>query len=256
MVRRTTYLSATAEPGPAPLRPDVATICSAQAAAASLGPEDELPAIGGVFGGTRRLLRADLQAELAEARRFAAEGEPLCLEIGFGDGSFLAEFAAAQPEARCLGLEVRRKLVLLARAKAAARGVTNVRVLEGDARVVLPRLVAPGRLQQVFILFPDPWCKDRHWARRTLVTPPFALLLHGLLASGGVVTCKTDVPAVAAQIQQVFDEAPGYVRTAQDRVVAPPSATTRRERRCLSEGAPFVVLRWAQQELPSPGAGA
>ncbi|MBM4321565.1 MAG: hypothetical protein FJ125_16885, partial [Deltaproteobacteria bacterium] len=127
--------------------------------------------IPGIIGGTLRLTSAEHQRQLAEAADFLAaagpEG-PLALEIGFGDGSFLYAMARAHPGVRWLGLEVRRRLVEQTRAAARRRGLDNLHVLEGDARVILPALLPQQRrLQQVLILFPDPWWKQRHWKRRT-----------------------------------------------------------------------------------------
>lgn len=213
----------------------------------------------GIIGGTLRLSSAAYQAELAAARQFlAGEGDgdgdgagegslPLGLEIGFGDGSFLQALAGAHPGVRFLGLEVRRRLIEATRVSLARRGLDNVLVLEGDARIVLSRVLPPGRLLQVYVLFPDPWWKQRQWKRRTLVTPAFADLLHRLLAPGGVVTFKTDVPALAEQIVAVFSPHPGYEHADRDRLAPPPGATTKRERRCRHEGTPFVCHRWARR---------
>ena len=56
-----------------------------------------------------------------------------------------------------------------------ARGLTNVRILEGDGRELLTDRVASGALAGIRVYFPDPWPKAKHHKRR-LIDPRFAAL--------------------------------------------------------------------------------
>ncbi len=200
----------------------------------------------GIIGGTRRLDDPWVRERVEEARRFVERAARVGLEIGFGDGSFLASVAGAHPDVRFLGLEVRRKFVEDALARVERFGLDNVMLVEGDARVLLPRILGPGSLQQVWILFPDPWWKPRHFKRRHLLTDDFLAALHGWLVPGGVLTIKTDVPSLFEFMEATVSRHGGFEPASGDAVVPPEGATTKRERRCRHQGTPFQEMRWSR----------
>ncbi len=134
-------------------------------------------------------------------------GRPVTLEIGFGNGESLAAMAAAAPEAGFLGIEVHRPGIghlLLAIERA---GLTNLRLLEGDAVTLLGQRLAPASLDRILVFFPDPWPKQRHHKRR-LIQPPFARLLAERLRPGGLLHLATDWEDYARQMLAVLDAEP------------------------------------------------
>jgi tRNA (guanine-N7-)-methyltransferase len=127
---------------------------------------------------------------------------PRSLEIGFGNGDNLLGLAKAYPERDFIGVEVHRAGVghfLLAAHEA---GVANLRVICHDAVEVLERYLAADSLDEVLILFPDPWHKKRHHKRR-LVQPAFVNLLASRLARGGRLQLATDWQPYATQMLEV-----------------------------------------------------
>src|SRR6476619_7140776 len=56
--------------------------------------------------------------------------------------------------------------------------------MRGDGVQVLTDLIAPGSLAEVWLFFPDPWPKTKHFKRR-LVTPEFAALVAASFQRGG-----------------------------------------------------------------------
>jgi tRNA (guanine-N7-)-methyltransferase len=125
------------------------------------------------------------------------------LEIGFGNGEHLLERAKAAPERDFIGIEVHRPGIghlLLAASKAE---LCNLRVIEQDAVEVLHHQIAPGSLDEVQLLFPDPWPKARHHKRR-LVQPAFASLIASRLALGGRFHLATDWEPYAEEMLTVL----------------------------------------------------
>jgi tRNA (guanine-N7-)-methyltransferase len=123
--------------------------------------------------------------------RLFGRGALRTLEIGFGNGEHLFERALAHPERDFLGVEVHRPGVghlLLAAGKA---NLTNLRVIAHDAVDVLQQQIPPASLDEVQLLFPDPWPKSRHHKRR-LVQREFAELVASRLRSGGRFHLATD----------------------------------------------------------------
>lgn len=140
---------------------------------------------------------------------------PRMLEIGFGAGEALLEFAAAHPQIDCIGIEVHRPGVgrLLLGAEAAA--LRNLRVICHDAVEVLQQQLAPASIALVHIFFPDPWPKKRHHKRR-LIQPTFVELLARALAPGGTLRLATDWEPYAHHMREVIDASAAFVNVAAD----------------------------------------
>jgi tRNA (guanine-N7-)-methyltransferase len=134
---------------------------------------------------------------------------PRTLEIGFGNGEHLASLAAAHPERDYLGVEVHRPGVGHLLMLAATDKLANLRASTHDAVEVLREQIAPGALDEVLVLFPDPWHKKRHHKRR-LIQPPFVELVAARLAPGGVLRLATDWEEYALQMLDVMRGNPQF----------------------------------------------
>jgi tRNA (guanine-N7-)-methyltransferase len=137
-----------------------------------------------------------------------ARAAPRTLEIGFGNGANLAALAAAHPERDYLGIEVHRPgvghLFLLAQ----QQQLSNLRAICHDAVEVLQQQIAPASLQEVLVLFPDPWHKKRHHKRR-LIQPEFVALVISRLRTRGVFRLATDWEPYALQMLEVLGASAG-----------------------------------------------
>ncbi|SDC81650.1 tRNA (guanine-N(7)-)-methyltransferase [Actinokineospora iranica] len=132
---------------------------------------------------------------------------PLLLEIGSGMGETTARLAEAAPEVNYLAVEVYQPGLAQLMLRAEALGLTNLRLLRGDAVVLLTEHIAPGSLSAVRIYFPDPWPKKKHHKRR-LVQPEFIALVASRLAPGGTVHLATDWENYAEQMLDVLSGEP------------------------------------------------
>ncbi len=112
------------------------------------------------------------------------------IEIGCGNGHFLAEYAARVPGVRLVGIDVKAGRCVKAREKAARRGLANVSIVHGGAEQYLRGLL-PGSVSAFHIYFPDPWPKARHRKRRFFTMERLADL-HALLSPGGRLYFGTD----------------------------------------------------------------
>ena len=120
-----------------------------------------------------------------------ARQAPRSVEIGFGNGENLAEMATAHPERDYLGIEVHRPGVGRLLLALEERQLANVRVICHDAVEVLTRQIPAQSLDEVVILFPDPWPKKRHHKRR-LVQSTFVELVIERMRLGGILRMATD----------------------------------------------------------------
>jgi tRNA (guanine-N7-)-methyltransferase len=124
---------------------------------------------------------------------------PIVLEIGSGMGETTAQLASAQPAANYLAVEVYKPGLAQLLLRAEGLGLTNLRLLRGDAIVLLRDHIQPGSLFEVRIFFPDPWPKKRHHKRR-LVQPDSIGLIASRLAEGGFLHLATDWEHYADQM--------------------------------------------------------
>jgi len=128
-------------------------------------------------------------------------------EIGFGNGDNLLALAASRPAEDFLGIEVHRPGVGRLLLQLEERGLGNVRAVCHDAVEVLERSLHPASLDEILLLFPDPWPKKRHHKRR-LVQPAFAALLAERLKGGGALRLATDWEAYALEMLATLAQEP------------------------------------------------
>src|SRR5262250_1414240 len=169
---------------------------------------------------------------------------PLELEIGSGAGAFALGYAARHPGRRYIAIEWRKKYARELEHRARARGLSNLRVVEADARAVIPRLFAPGSLAAIHLQFPDPWWKRAH-RKRAILTPAFASLLRERAAPGAVFDLRTDVRARAEEMLETL-EAAGWrnpLGRGTFHPADPEEVASSRERRYLASGEPVYRAR-------------
>lgn len=131
---------------------------------------------------------------------------PLEVELGSGDGSFLARWAALHPARNFLGVErLLGRLRKLDR-KAQRGGLTNLRLMRIEAGYFLEYLLPAQSVDTLHLYFPDPWPKRKHRKNR-LVNARFAELTARILAPQGIVYLRTDDADYFAQMQEVFASA-------------------------------------------------
>ncbi len=130
---------------------------------------------------------------------------PVELEIGCGNGRFVAREAAARPETDFLAVDRARPYASLAARRLAKAALANARAGCAEAEDLLERLVAPASLDAAHIYFSDPWPKRRH-AKRRLFQWPFLGLLARALKPGAIARVKTDVDWYFADIAALFAE--------------------------------------------------
>jgi tRNA (guanine-N7-)-methyltransferase len=96
---------------------------------------------------------------------FPVQTDRLRLEIGFGGGEHLIHRAVESPTTGFIGVEpfVNSMQKLLAHVEEA--GARNIRVYNDDATQLLDWL-PDACLDQIDLLYPDPWPKKKHWKRR------------------------------------------------------------------------------------------
>ncbi len=141
------------------------------------------------------------------------DARPLHLEIGFGAGEHLAARAASQPDVGFIGCEPFINGVAKLLVKIAERELTNIRLFTDDVRLLLP-CIPDGAIEQVYILFPDPWPKLRHHKRR-LVSHTLLAELARIQPVGGKLLLATDHVDYSRWMLSHIQSSPHYEWTAE-----------------------------------------
>lgn len=171
---------------------------------------------------------------------------PVWLEIGFGGGEHLVEQARRHPQVHFIGCEPYINGVASLLAKIQQYSLRNIRLYDGDARVLLERL-PDHSLEKLFVLFPDPWPKVRHHKKR-IISQASAALFHRKLKKGGILRIATDHADYSVWILEnllAFGQFEWQVKSQADWNVPPTDwVTTRYQEKAMAEGRKPFFLNW------------
>jgi len=154
-------------------------------------------------------LRFDATRPLTQ---FSTSRADLALEIGFGGGEHLAGLAEANPTTNFIGAEPFVNGVASLLRHIETLKLQNIRIWDDDVRLILPALPAAG-LASVYIMFPDPWPKKRHAARRILQADMMDSLA-GLIRPSGQLVLASDDPTAKSWLLQTAIAHPAFRWTA------------------------------------------
>jgi tRNA (guanine-N7-)-methyltransferase len=116
----------------------------------------------------------------------------LTLEVGCGHGHFLTAFATAHADEFCLAIDLIAERLERAGRKSDRLGLTNIAWVQAEAADLLQAWPDGVQIDRsIFVLFPDPWPKRRHWKNR-LVQGPFLTALAARTAPGARLYFRTD----------------------------------------------------------------
>jgi len=175
---------------------------------------------------------------------------PLRVEIGVGNSPFLILVAQSSPLFNYLGFEYSRKRVLKFLKKVEQAGVTNIRIMNVNACLVLDHIFEDGGVDHFYINHPDPWPKRRHAKKRFVSTQNVQRMLR-LLTSGGGLSLRTDVPSYAAEMLEVLDGTEGLLNLAGKGHFAEgpiESFSTPYEEKFLKEGRRIFYLEYQKKD--------
>ncbi|WP_432184661.1 tRNA (guanosine(46)-N7)-methyltransferase TrmB [Streptomyces tendae] len=216
------------------------------------GQADALQRLWPVWG-----LDIDGQRVIDLAELFG-NARPVVLEVGFGMGEATARMAAADPDTNILAVDVHTPGQGNLLGLAERQELSNIRVGNGDAIILLREMLAPDSLAGLRVYFPDPWPKKRHHKRR-LIQPEFLSLAATRLAPGAVVHCATDWEPYAEQMLDVLTTHPDFENTVPGGGFAPRPEhrpLTRFEGQGLDKGHvvnDLLFRRVQHKELPPTG---
>jgi len=129
--------------------------------------------------------------------------QKVVMEIGFGMGEATALIARDFPDTGFFAVDVHRPGVGKLFSLIKEHQLKNLRVIQGDAHLVMHDMFADASLDGVHLFFPDPWPKKRHNKRR-IVNENFLQQVASKLKPGGFIHIATDWVPYAEWIDEVF----------------------------------------------------
>jgi tRNA (guanine-N7-)-methyltransferase len=176
--------------------------------------------------------------ERLELSQLFGVAQPLEVELGCGDASFIAEYARRNAGANFIGVERLLGRIQKLHRKGQRLGLTNLRGVRIESAYFLQWLLPAASVTALHIYFPDPWPKKRHHKNR-LINEGFPALAKTVLQAGGEVYLRTDDADYFQQMNEVFDAA----KSLYERIETPGTlaeVTTDFERDFNAQGIPTL----------------
>jgi tRNA (guanine-N7-)-methyltransferase len=144
-----------------------------------------------------------------EPEKLFTQKQPLEVELGSGDGSFIIQYAQQHPEHNIIGVERLLGRLRKIDKKGTRAGLRNLRGLRVEAAYFLEWLLPAKAVTALHVYFPDPWPKRKHRKNR-LVNEHFTELASRILVPGGIAYLRTDDLDYFSQMTRVFEADPRF----------------------------------------------
>jgi tRNA (guanine-N7-)-methyltransferase len=131
------------------------------------------------------------------------QAQPLEIELGCGDASFLVDYAKLHPQRNFIGVERLLGRIRKLDRKGRRAGLTNLCGVRIESAYFLEYLLPPHSVSALHVYFPDPWPKKKHHKKR-LINGRFPALARAALVPGGVVYLRTDDGDYFAQMAELM----------------------------------------------------
>lgn len=164
------------------------------------------------------------------------EEMPLEIEIGCGNGRFLAARAMKNPTIHYIGVERMMERVRRCSKKAERNTFSNLTFLRVEAGRLVRDLLPAKRVQAMYLFFPDPWPKRRHHKNR-FFQREMCDTLNRILIPGGCMYISTDHEEYFKEMYRYLTEDSRFTEIAP--LIREEDEQTDFERLFLSKGDPI-----------------
>lgn len=173
-------------------------------------------------------------------------------EIGYGTGEHLVQMALANPNTAFIGTEVFLNGNAAILKKIIENDIHNIRIFPDDTNLLFPHL--PDNIfQTIFVLYPDPWPKNRNENRR-MINPENIRLFHNWLIPSGNLFVASDHPVYIPWVLMVMHTSEGqklfrWTATVSSDFTNPPHDwfTTKYEQKAIAENRKPIYLNFLKK---------
>jgi len=132
-----------------------------------------------------------LEPKFIDIKKIFNKYSNLYVEVGFGKGDFLIDFAKNNQDKAILAIERSQSLVKEVSKKLILNNIDNVVLVEGLADFIFHFYIPFGSVEKLIINFPDPYTKKAHIPRR-LINKRFLKLIYNKLTKDSLIYIATD----------------------------------------------------------------
>ena len=133
----------------------------------------------------------------------------LDLEIGFGRGVFLRNYAQCFENRSIIGIDVRSQIVDVLNERLIKESIHNVALVHCNGSIFLEDSLPDHCLDRVFVFHPDPWLKKRHHKRR-VIQHSLLDVMAKKLKIGGRLYLTTDVMLLGEEMAAICEAHPDF----------------------------------------------
>ena len=177
----------------------------------------------------------------------------LFLEIGFGFGDFTFELAKRNHDTNVIAGETHLNGIINLLKKLEDEPQSNIKIFKSDIRTLLLTL-PPEIFDEIYILFPDPWPKAKHYKRR-LIQDDFIEVLGKKIKPSGKLVITTDHDSYKCWILSIMAKRNDFIWTANSQLDwqnFPENWTvTKYQKKALKEGRIPVYLEFLKFDVSS-----
>lgn len=132
---------------------------------------------------------------------------PITVELACGRGEYTVGLAARFPERNFVGVDIKGERIWKGSTLAMEGGLENAVFLRAQIQM-LESFFAPGEIDDLWLVFPDPRPRKRDVKRR-LTNPFFLNMYRRLLRPGGYIRLKTDNTGLYEYTLETVNTLPG-----------------------------------------------
>lgn len=129
----------------------------------------------------------------------------LIVEVGTGNGDFLTYLSKRYKTSFIIGFEIAKEYFIKTKNNLMRELCLNAKVSHEDVFVAIRDKFEDESISRIYINFPDPWPKKRHWKRRFLTTEKLPIILQKM-KKGGIITFVTDHMGYAGFVTEICKE--------------------------------------------------
>lgn len=150
------------------------------------------------------LLEEELPKYLYSYEKISIENRPMFLEIGFGMGEHFINQAKLNPDKLFIGAEVYLNGVANALKLAGEQNINNFLLWPNNLDLILNAL-PNNMLNGIYILFPDPWPKNKQKKKR-IVSEERLKILQTKLRKNGQLIFASDISDYFNQVVKLLEQ--------------------------------------------------
>ena len=151
----------------------------------------------------------DYQSEIVELKGVWSKNHfnnenPITLELACGKGEYTVGLSGKNPDINFIGIDIKGARIHDGATKCLAKNQQNAAFLRTRIEL-LPNFFAAEEVAEMWIVFSDPFPKDRH-AKHRLTSPFFLDVYRNFCKKGAIINVKTDSESLFDYTLEVLAE--------------------------------------------------